>query len=237
MRPSSIRRRRRGLGGRPVLLVALLVLVFLAPVYGCGSDEVAPPGDTTSIPEPITTLPTMASSTTVSPPTTVPSVVTTSGPPTTAGPATTEGPTTTSGPLSSAETRLPNGDIRALGFIDAVWESGGVRYLSIDYAEMLTGPEAIAAAVEAGYIEPGEDLPNDYFIRNQNPLKREFKVSPSVTVFTSTLGGVMDRASTWSEFKSFWASPPADATHMKQVPWWIERRGNEVIKISEQYLP
>ena len=42
---------------------------------------------------------------------------------------------------------------------------------------MLTGQEAVDAAVEAGYIAPGEDLPNDYFIRNENPQKREFTVA------------------------------------------------------------
>ena len=36
--------------------------------------------------------------------------------------------------LSTAETRLPNGHIKALGFITRVWVEGGSRHLEIDYA-------------------------------------------------------------------------------------------------------
>jgi hypothetical protein len=125
-----------------------------------------------------------------------------------------------------------------MGFIDKVWESGGKRYLRIDYAEMLTGEEAVEAAIAAGEIAPGEDLPNDYFIRNTNPQKRQFEVSGSVAITTSTRGGGMDEPTTWAEFKSFWsASPPADAAHLKDSPWWIERDGKTVVRIDEQYLP
>jgi hypothetical protein len=126
-----------------------------------------------------------------------------------------------------------------MGFIDTVWEVGGVRYISIDYAEMLTGDEAIAAAVAAGDIAPGEDLPNDYFIRNTSPQKREFVVAPSASITTATFGGGSDQQpASWSEFMSFWSdSPPEGAEHLHDVPWWIERDGKVVVSIEEQYLP
>ena len=79
--------------------------------------------------------------------------------------------------LSSAEKRLANGHIKAMGYIDKVYIKDGKRYISIDYAEMLTGQAAIDAAVAAGEIAPGEDLPNDYWISNDNPQKRVFEVS------------------------------------------------------------
>jgi hypothetical protein len=151
--------------------------------------------------------------------------------------------TTTGGPtspeeLSSAETLQPNGNIRAMGFIDQIRFSGTTNYLRIDYAEMLTGDAAVAAAVEAGVIEPGEDLPNDYFISNVNPQRREFAVSDAVAITTSTWGGVMERPVTWDEFRSFWSlDPPPDTTHLRDVPWWIERQGDTIVKIDEQYLP
>jgi hypothetical protein len=49
----------------------------------------------------------------------------------------------------------------------------------------------------------------------------------------------MERPVTWAEFKSFWtATPPDDeAQHLPDVPWWIERDGQTVLKIDEQYLP
>ena len=42
----------------------------------------------------------------------------------------------------------------------------GPTMLTIDPATILVGDEATAAAVEAGVITEGEDVPNDYFIAN-----------------------------------------------------------------------
>ena len=160
--------------------------------------------------------------------------------PTTAGSTTTtsaSGPTTTE-QLSSAETRLPDGTIKGMGYIDKVWVKDGVRYLSIDYAEMLSGEEAKQAAIEDGVIKPGEDLDNDYYIRNQNSKKREFTIAADVTIATQTREGGFDQPATWEEFLSFWGPKPADdANHLKDMPWWIIRDGSEVIDISEQYIP
>ena len=147
--------------------------------------------------------------------------------------------TTTTEPLSNAEILLPNGNVRAMGYIDKVWESGGKRYISIDYAQMLTGEEARQAAIDAGVIQPGDYLDNDYFIVNDNPRKREFTVTATATFATSTFGGGgLDQPTTWAQFKSFWsASPPAGGEHLHELPWWIERTGGEVVSIEEQYLP
>ena len=175
--------------------------------------------------------------TTTAPPTTSAPITTT---PTTAGSTTTtsaSGPTTTE-QLSSAETRLPDGTIKGMGYIDKVWVKDGVRYLSIDYAEMFSGEEAKQAAIEDGVIKPGEDLDNDYYIRNQNSKKREFTIAADVTIATQTREGGFDQPATWDEFLSFWGPKPADgANHLKDMPWWIIRDGNEVIDISEQYIP
>ncbi len=146
--------------------------------------------------------------------------------------------TTTTEKLSTAETRLPNGHIKAMGFIKEVHTKDGQNYISIDYAEMLSGQEAIDAAIAAGDLAPGEDLPNDYYIRNTNPELREFAVSPGVAITTSTWEGEFDKPVTWDVFASFWsASPPGGAEFLRDSPWWIERDGQTVIKIDEQYLP
>jgi hypothetical protein len=160
------------------------------------------------------------------------SVVSTTGP--TATTATTEA-------LSSAEERLPNGHIKAMGFIDDVWVDNSGRHLRIDYAEMLTGAEADAAAVAAGAIPPGEHVPNDYWISNVNPMLREFDVSGSVAITTSTRLSPHDGfgvSCSWAEFISFWSgAPAAGGAHLYAQPWWIERDGNTIVKIDEQYLP
>lgn len=56
-------------------------------------------------------------------------------------------------------------DGRWFGFITVNGENGPT-VVTIDLAEILTGEEARKAAVNAGVIEEGEDLPNDFFIHD-----------------------------------------------------------------------
>lgn len=212
-----------------------MLMLILTPA-GCGDDEepvipeVSTTGssvETTTTTEPTTTsVPPTGSSTTTESSTTTTEIST----------------TTTTEQLSSAETLLPDGTIKALGFIDRVWEEDGVRYLSIDYAEFYTGAEADAAAIEDGVIPPGEHIENDYYIRNVNPMKREFSVSPSVAITTSTRWAPNDgfgAPCTWGEFIGFWGPGPLPDgdIQLPHVPWWIVRDGPEVINIDEQYVP
>lgn len=147
--------------------------------------------------------------------------------------------TSTAEALSNAEILQPDGTVKAMGFIDKVWESEGLRYIRIDYAQMLSGEEAWQAAMEAGVIGPDEQLDNDYFIVNDNPKKRQFTVSADATFATSTFGAEgMDHPVTWEQFVGFWsASPPAGGEHLREMPWWIVRDGDTVLSIEEQYLP
>ncbi len=216
--------RKSRLLGVVVVALALTLALVLA---GCGGST----EETTTTAAPTTTAGADTTMTSAPVSTSVPATDSTS---TTTG----EPGTTTTEILSSAETRLADGTIKGMGFIDAVWEEGGVRYLSIDYAEMLTGEEARQAAIEAGVIGPDEDLPNDYYIRNLNPKTREFTIAASVAITTATRSEGFDQPATWEEFLSFWsASPPEDATHLNMVPWWIVRNGHEVFSIDEQYIP
>jgi cytoskeletal protein RodZ len=226
-----------------VVLVGSLVMVLALVLGGCGSGEET----TTTLvnnpaPDQTTTTATLPSETTTTamPPSTEATTTTVSEQTTTSSSTTTslQGSTTTTEKLSSAETRLPDGHIKAMGFINKVWEEGGKRYISIDYAEMLTGQAAINAAVAAGDLQPGEDLPNDYYISNTNPEKRQFEVAASPALTTSTWNGEMDHPITWAQFKSFWsATPPEGTEYLRDSPWWIERDGSTVVKIDEQYLP
>jgi hypothetical protein len=211
----------RTVSTRPLVLgIAILALGLLLSLAGCGSETT-------------TTTTAFIITTTSSTTTTTTSTTTTTEPTTT----TTEAPTTTEA-LSSAETRLADGTIKGMGFIDKVWEKNGKRYLSIDYAEFLTGDAATQAAIEAGDLQPGEQLDNDYYIRNVSAQKREFTVSASAVITTATRPGGMDEPASWKEFVSFWSTNPPEGTeHLHMVPWWIIRNGTEVISIAEQYLP
>ncbi len=58
-------------------------------------------------------------------------------------------------------TGLSNGEW--FGFVTVNGDNGST-VVTIDLAEILTGEEARKAAVDAGVIEEGEDVPNDFFI-------------------------------------------------------------------------
>jgi len=214
---------RRGL---PLLLVVGAIMVSGFVLAGCGGGTET----TTSTAVDSTTASTTTTTavTGISDTTTVSSGTTTSEAET----------TTTTEALSNAEILQPDGTIKAMGFIDKVWESGGKRYISIDFAQMLSGEEARQAAIEDGFIGPDEYLDNDYYIVNDNPRKREFTVADSAPITTATFGGGMDEPVTWQQFKSFWSeSPPEGGQHLRDMPWWIVRDGTEVISVAEQYLP
>ncbi len=153
--------------------------------------------------------------------------------------STTEGSTTTTEKLTIAEQRLDNGNIKAMGFISSVGVKDHKRYITIDYALMLTGQDAVDAAVKAGEIQPGEELPNDYYISNTNHETRTYEVADDVEITTSSWQDEQNKSVTWDEFVSFWSDTPPDeqAGFLSESPWWTERDGQTIVKIDEQYLP
>jgi len=161
-------------------------------------------------------------------------------PTTTLTPAST--PTTVA--LASSETRLPNGHIKACGIIKEVWVTGGVRHLKIDYVDFLTGAAADAAAIADGVIHPGEHVDDDYYTRNNNTKLRTFDVSNSVVITTYSLEEPIDAADSplgWGEAMIMWGSGVGPMTEgeatIKNGLWWIERDGNTIVKIDEQWVP
>ncbi len=101
----------------------------------------------------------------------------------------------------------------------------------IDLQQWLTGEEAIAAAIEDGVIEPGEIVPNDYYIRNENPRWRTIEIDPaakvSLTVYPHgqvddpqivSLERFADLSLGWSEY-------------------WITMAHGRVVAIEQQFIP
>lgn len=144
--------------------------------------------------------------------------------------------------LASTEEVLPNGHIKSMGYIKDVWVEGGVRRLSIDYCEFVYDDEATEAAREDGEIGPTEVWELDFYIRNQATRVRTWRVSNSVDITTSTRWAPHDGMGapcSWGDFIGFFgggALPDGDS-HLHDIPWWIERDGDVVVKIDEQYLP
>jgi hypothetical protein len=206
------------------MLVLVLALMATACSVGGGTDTTVS-ASTTAVPT--TTAVSETTATTAGPTTTSTEVTTTTE---------TESTVTTE-ELSGAETVLYDGSIRVMGRITEVSQDGA-RKIKIDYALWLTGEEARQAAIAAGELGPDEELPNDYYIDGGDAEVREFVVSGSVAITTASRSGGPDEPATWPEFMSwFGGSPPVGTEYLRDMPWWIVRDGDVVIKIDEQYIP
>ncbi|HEX6301513.1 MAG TPA: hypothetical protein VF148_13700 [Acidimicrobiia bacterium] len=64
----------------------------------------------------------------------------------------------------------PIADGTWFAFVTVGEDETGEMTLGIDLAEMLTGEEARTAAIEDGEIAEGEDLPNDFYIDNDEQV-------------------------------------------------------------------
>ncbi len=146
--------------------------------------------------------------------------------------------------LASTEVKLSNGHVKSLGFIHNVWiDAQGRRYLTIDYCDVFYGDAATAAARAAGVIGPDEEVP--VYVRNQSTRLREWLIADGAALVTCTraypLDSNPDPPCTWSEFVSFWkagvqSSLDQGISDFYGAPWWIERSGDTVVKITEQFI-
>jgi hypothetical protein len=171
---------------------------------------------------------------------------------TTAAPATT---TTTTGATTTTAgdddttttTAAPDGDAPALddgrhfGFISAV--DLDARTVTFDLAQWLSGEEANAAAEADGAIEPGEGVPNDYYIVNDNPRLRVVPLSFDVGVLLvdwpnccESVGATLDDV-----VAAIDADGEITAAGFRYYPgetgYWLTIDGGEIVSIEEQYRP
>lgn len=143
-----------------------------------------------------------------------------------------------------AETTLslifdPNLELE-LAYVTGV--EGGV--VSADYVQWFIGEEANVAAREDGVIPEDETVPNDYYIRNDNPQIRELTLAPEAPIVLqgcfdpgpclTTVGVPVDQ---WSELVS--GAEPDGWTWYGggTLPYWLTVRDGEIIQVVEQYLP
>lgn len=113
--------------------------------------------------------------------------------------------------------------------------------LLVDPAEFLSGEEARQAAVEAGVIEEGEDLPNDFFILDESD---ETSVVPLADAAEYALllfedGSPVETTVDYDEFVAALDGSNPDVYGVMDgvIPATITIEGGEIVSIVQAYLP
>lgn len=115
------------------------------------------------------------------------------------------------------------------------WE-GATPYLTVDYAQLLTGDDAIAAATAQGGESPP---PNDYYIVNDNTKLRDLAVDHELSVkVVSRSDGMVSGGYTMPFGEWYDVLIGMSATnYVKDAPYWITVKDGTIIAIEEQFLP
>jgi hypothetical protein len=116
------------------------------------------------------------------------------------------------------------------GVVKAVRTRGDALEVDIDRVDMLGGAEAEAAAAAAG-----TEVSNDYFLRNDNPLVRTYRVSPTAVVWGNIAmlhQGSDARRTTLARWQEYVGTASAELTLFH-----FEISDGVVVGIEEQYRP
>lgn len=146
---------------------------------------------------------------------------------------------------SSMEGMTPFAGEKQIGYIKKIYAKSGKSYLNIDYIQWLSGDAAEKAMREDGECpKTGECIVyDDYYIRNQNPLIRTFEIYPDAKIVMQTYGaeqtGIVgnNQEVTFDQFKNIFSSASGLNSHLKDVPYIVEISNQQIIKITEQYIP
>ncbi|HSJ26763.1 MAG TPA: hypothetical protein VLB67_01020 [Acidimicrobiia bacterium] len=94
-------------------------------------------------------------------------------------------------PVGSAPEN-PGGDQRELtARIKEIYTASAS--IEFDELDVLTGDDARRAAIEAGAIEPGEDVPNDVWLLEGDDVTERFTVDPAAVVWIYDCTGACER--------------------------------------------
>lgn len=156
----------------------------------------------------------------------------------TSSPSRTEQPTESPTP---SETPEPSGaespileDGRHFVYVDhAARREDGSATVTFDLAYFYRGDRAAQEAAERG-----DELVNDYYIVNDNPMLRTLPLAEAVTVsyIPESACCEQQRGNIDAWLESVLETNPTDYPG-KHVPWWITVRGGEITRIRQQYLP
>jgi hypothetical protein len=130
-------------------------------------------------------------------------------------------------------------------FIKGLDTSGTQPALIVDYAEFLGGDEAVQAAIEDGELSPDqadEGLPNDFYIRNNNPQLRTLLLDDEALIYlfdyTITDEFDFDPVSIDTLIAAMQSDDQsAYYFSLDDYPVWLTIKGDTILQITPQYLP
>jgi hypothetical protein len=127
------------------------------------------------------------------------------------------------------------------GYIRSVSSAGPAVTLAFDEAAFLTGKKAQEAAEAAGAVEPGESVPNDYYIRNPDKATKTYRLANDARITAKRCplcrsgkpGEVAPFLASFMEGRQTYAAPYRG----KYGLYWLTIEDGLVVAIDEQYVP
>jgi hypothetical protein len=127
------------------------------------------------------------------------------------------------------------------GYIRSVDSSIEPATLEFDEAEWLSGEAAQQAAEADGAIQPGDPVPNDYYVRNDDKSTRRLEIAPdaAVTAIRCQLcrdgepGNLADFLASFSKRGQSYNDDYRGA----ESQYWLTIEDGRVLAIDEQYRP
>ena len=150
-------------------------------------------------------------------------------------------PTQTSTPTTVATTTATPPTAEHFGYIRSVSSAGPAVTLAFDEAAFLTGKEAQRAAEEDGTVEPGEPVPNDYYIRNPDKATKTYPIANDVQITAKRCplcrhgkpGELGPFLASFMKGRQTYAAPYRG----KYALYWLTIEDGRVVAIDEQYVP
>jgi hypothetical protein len=144
-------------------------------------------------------------------------------------------------PTTQAATTTRSMPAEHFGYVRSVSTAGPTATLAFDDAQFLTGDEAQRAAEEDGAVEPGESVPNDYYIRNPDKATRTLRIANEATVTSvhcspcreDVHGKLEPFLASFMEPRRGYGAPYRG----KYGLYWLAVEDGEVVAIREQYVP
>jgi hypothetical protein len=140
-----------------------------------------------------------------------------------------------------SESASDGSEERVFGFIPRV--DAADKTITFDEAQWLTGDAADRAAVSAGAIEPGEQVPNDYFIRNPDPgvvvlpVAADAQIRGAAPVTVLLPRPPCDSCTSYALGLDAFFAAYVGTNRTANARYWVTIREGRVVAIEEQYVP